>query len=328
MKAASIIAALAGVAVMTALVLVFGAGAVARSLLAVGWDGFAAVCSIQLVLITTMGVAWRGLVVRAPVGAFVWARLVRDAGSEVLPLSPIGGCILGARAVAQAGVPVPIAAASTIVDLTLEFLAKLAYTALGLVCLVRLWPGSPFALPLTAGLAVACLAAAMFILIQRRGSGAVDRLAGFIGRGWAERTAAGAAALRVALDDIHRHRARLQVGFALHLACWITLATQAWLALRLAHRALPFGQVLVIESLLYAVRTMAFAIPNAVGVQEGAYVLIGTAFGLTPEMALALSLLKRARDLTIGLPVLGIWQIAEGGRLWRRRRRKRPAKSI
>jgi putative membrane protein len=327
LKAASIVAALAGVAVMTALVLVFGAAAVMRSLIAVGWRGFAAVCLIQLALIAIMGVAWCGLVARAPVRTFVWARLVRDAGSEVLPLSPVGGCILGARAVALAGVPVPLAAASTIVDLTLEFLAKLAYTALGLVCLVHLWPGSPFALPLTAGLAVACLAAAMFILVQRRGSGMVDRLAGMIGRGWAERTAAGAAALRDAFDDIHRRQARLRVGFILHLACWITLASQAWLALRLADRGLPFIQVLVIESLLYAIRTMAFAIPNAAGVQEGAYILIGTAFGLTPEMALALSFLKRARDLMIGLPVLGIWQIAEGGRLWRRRRRP-PTKSI
>jgi hypothetical protein len=35
-------------------------------------------------------------------------------------------------------------------------------------------------------------------------------------------------------------------------------------------------------------------------------------------MALALSLLKRARDLAIGLPVLGAWQAIEGGRVWRR----------
>jgi glycosyltransferase 2 family protein len=324
LKAVPIIAALAGVAAMTGLVLVFGAAAVTRSLLAVGWGGFAAVCLIQLALIATMAMAWRGLVARAPLRAFVWARLVRDAGSEVLPLSPVGGCILGARAVALAGVPVSMAAASTIVDLTLEFLAKLAYTAVGLVWLVHLRPGSPFALPLTAGLAVACLAAAAFILVQRRGSGPVDRLAAFIGRGWAERAAAGAAALRTALGEIHRRPARLQIGFMLHLACWLSLASQAWLALRLAHRGLPFGQVLVIESLLYAIRTFAFAIPNAAGVQEAAYIVIGTAFGLTPEMALALSLLKRARDLTIGLPVLGIWQIREGGRLWRRRRRAAP----
>jgi hypothetical protein len=76
--------------------------------------------------------------------------------------------------------------------------------------------------------------------------------------------------------------------------------------------------VVVIESMLYAVRTVAFAIPNAVGIQEGAYVLIGASFGLTPEMALAISLVKRARDLVIGLPALGVWQAVEGGLLWRR----------
>jgi hypothetical protein len=36
-------------------------------------------------------------------------------------------------------------------------------------------------------------------------------------------------------------------------------------------------------------------------------------------MALALSLLKRARDIAIGVPTIGIWQAIEGGRLWRRR---------
>jgi glycosyltransferase 2 family protein len=323
MKALPIVAAVAGMAVMTALVVAFGAGAVTRSLISVGWDGFAAVCLIQFTLIATMGIAWRGLVAGAPIWAFLWARLVRDAGSEVLPLSPVGGCVLGARAVALAGVPAATAAASTIVDLTLEFFAKLAYTALGLIWLVHLRPGSPFALPLTAGLAAASLVAVGFILIQQRGSGPLDRLAGLLGRGWAERVAAGAAALRAALADIYRRKAGLWGGFLLHLACWIAGASEAWVALRFADRALPFGEVLVIESLLYAIRTLAFAIPNAVGVQEGAYILVGTAFGLTPEMALALSLLKRARDLVIGLPVLGIWQIVETGRLWRRRRVKR-----
>jgi hypothetical protein len=37
---------------------------------------------------------------------------------------------------------------------------------------------------------------------------------------------------------------------------------------------------------------------------EGAYALLGPLFGLPVEAALALSLLKRARDITIGVPVL------------------------
>jgi hypothetical protein len=88
--------------------------------------------------------------------------------------------------------------------------------------------------------------------------------------------------------------------------------------LRFSGAPLGFATVLVIESLLYAARSVAFAVPNAVGVQEGAYILLGASFGLTPETALALSLLKRARDLTIGLPALAAWQLLESGRLWRR----------
>jgi hypothetical protein len=53
-------------------------------------------------------------------------------------------------------------------------------------------------------------------------------------------------------------------------------------------------------------------------VQEGAYILLGAGFGVTPETALALSLLKRGRDLVIGLPALVAWQLAEGRHFWRR----------
>jgi glycosyltransferase 2 family protein len=264
-----------------------------------------------------MGIAWRALVPGTPSWAFIWGRLIRDAGSEVLPLSQMGGTVLGVRAVTLAGIPGLAATASTIVDLTLEFFAKLAYTAVGLVLLVHLRPDLPLALPITAGMAVAALIAIAFVVVQRHGFDLFDRFARALGRGWADRTAAGAASVHAELRRTYRRRTGLWKGFFLHLACWVASALEVWIALRLAGMPLDFAAVLVIESLLYAIRTIAFAIPNAVGVQEGAYILLGGAFGLTPEMALALSLLKRARDLAIGLPALGSWQAIEGGRLWR-----------
>src|SRR5712691_5155826 len=97
MKAVPILVAIAGVAAMAALVGYFGAGAVMRSLLAVGGVGFAAVCAIHLALIAVMGLAWRALLPGAPSGKVMWARLVRDSGSEALPLSQVGGYVLGAR---------------------------------------------------------------------------------------------------------------------------------------------------------------------------------------------------------------------------------------
>src|SRR6266571_835052 len=140
MKALPILAATIGVAAIAALVGYFGAGAVMRSLLAVGGIGFAAICAIHLVLMAVMGFAWRALLPRSPMWTALWGRLVRDSGSELLPFSQVGGYVLGARALALAGVPGTLAAASTIVDVTLEFVAQLAYTALGLAWLVRLQP--------------------------------------------------------------------------------------------------------------------------------------------------------------------------------------------
>ncbi|MGH7031651.1 MAG: lysylphosphatidylglycerol synthase domain-containing protein [Stellaceae bacterium] len=318
MKPVSILAAAIGLALGGALVVHFGAAAIFRSLLAMGWAGFAAICLIQAALIAVMGIAWWALLPETRPWPAMWARLVRDSASEVLPLSQVGGYVAGARAIVIAGVSGSAAAASTIVDVTLEFLAQIAYTAIALSWLLHLEPRARVAAPVAIGLAVAASLAAGFLFVQRRGFGLLDRFAGALGHGWAERTAAGAAALHAAIAEIYARPAGLGAGFALHLICWVASAAEIWLALRLIGAPLDFGAVLVIESLVYAIRSLAFAVPNAVGVQEGAYVLLGASFGLTPETALALSLLKRARDLAIGLPALAAWQLVEGGRLWRR----------
>ena len=70
-------------------------------------------------------------------------------------------------------------------------------------------------------------------------------------------------------------------------------------------------KVLSLEGVIFALRSMAFVIPGAIGVQEAAYLLVAPLFGLAPEAALALSLAKRARDLVIGALALLVWQINE-----------------
>ena len=80
MKLIPVIAAIIGLAVIGALVGYLGAGAVLRSLRAIGWAGFSAICVIHLVVISIEGIAWRLLVPGARVWAFIWGRLIRDAG--------------------------------------------------------------------------------------------------------------------------------------------------------------------------------------------------------------------------------------------------------
>ena len=328
MKLLPILLIAAGIAAMAALVLHFGAEAVGAALLAVGLGGFAAVVAIHTALIALMGLAWGALLPSARAWVTVWGRFVRDAGSEVLPLSQVGGYVLGTRAAALAGVPASQGAASTIVDVTLEFVGQLAYVALGLVWLLHLHTAAIAPQFVVLGLAVASCLAVAFVVVQRRGMRYVDRIARILGQGWAEKTAAGAAALHQALEAIYRRHGGIWTSLALHLACWIASASEVWVALWFAGQPLPFGDAMVIESLVYAIRTTAFIVPNSVGVQEGAYILLGGAFGLSPDMALALSFLKRARDLTIGLPVIALWQAIEGGRIMRRVSAKTAAEPV
>ncbi len=75
------------------------------------------------------------------------------------------------------------------------------------------------------------------------------------------------------------------------------------------------SMILVMESLVYLARSMAFFVPGALGVMEGGYVLLGPIFGLPADIALSLALIKRGRDLAIGVLAIAVWQILEGKRL-------------
>src|ERR1700757_1667587 len=86
-RLASAVAVIAGVVLIGILVAYYGADAVLHSLLAVGWAGFGAICVIHVGLIAVMGVAWWALLPGARLWIFIWGRLIRDAGSEVLPLA-------------------------------------------------------------------------------------------------------------------------------------------------------------------------------------------------------------------------------------------------
>ena len=79
-----------------------------------------------------------------------------------------------------------------------------------------------------------------------------------------------------------------------------------------------FREALILESLTMAVRVVGFVIPGALGVQEGGFLLVGGLLGLSPEICLALSLVKRARDLLLGVPALAGWHFLEGRRMWHR----------
>jgi putative membrane protein len=286
-----------------------GLPAIGAALGAVGWTGMLAIVAVHLVATALMGLAWWNQRQLGRPAIFVWGRLVRDAGSEVLPLTQLGGCLLAAQVLIQEGIAAATATASILVDAIVEFLAQLAYVALGLVLIQQLSPQAPAMPALWAMLGIAILIAGAGAALRRGVRLDMPRFAGRIAGRWLSAAERLAATVRSEIDEIHRARHRLSLSFLLHLAAWLVSGVEAWLALRFMGAPLGLAAVLAIESLVYGTRSLAFLVPNAIGVQEGAYVILGTALGLTPELALGLSLLKRARDLALGLPTLAIWHL-------------------
>lgn len=319
MRAAALVGLLLGLLLTVLLVVHFGAPAVGAALRTAGFAGLAIIAVVHLVAVAVTGLAWSALANHGERRwVFLWGRLMRDAGMDVLPLSPIGGYVLGGRALVLHGVGGAVAAASTVVDVTTEMVGQIAYTALGLGLLLWLRPSTTLAVPVALGIAVAVFTAIAFVAFQRRGAGFFDRVALRMARDWLSSVAAGAEAVQAEIHAIHRRPRGLWSSFLLHLFAWLWTGAESWLALRLMGATLEISAVLAIESLVYAIRSAAFVVPNAIGVQEGAYVMLGATFGLPPDFALGLSLLKRGRDLVIGVAPLLVWQIFESKRFWRR----------
>jgi len=160
------------------------------------------------------------------------------------------------------------------------------------------------------------LVTAGFLLAQRWGlfrllERFLERIAGWLG--WAEMGTF--ANLHDIVLSLYRDRRALLAAHGWHLASWMIGASEVWLTLHLLGAEVSIGAALAIESLGQAVRSAAFLVPGAFGVQEGGFMVIGMAFGLGPEAALAVSLVKRIRELALGAPALLAWQFVEGRRL-------------
>jgi putative membrane protein len=263
-----------------------------------------------------LGLAWFVVSPGEPTrtfGVFMWGRLMREAASDVLPFSQLGGFLIATRAMTLSGVGGARAVGSGVVDLTVEIVSQMIYTLIGIWLVTTRFGGAgstKLVYSVLVGLVIVALLVVVFVFAQRRGLAPIERLAARI----APNAAAHSAEINRVIETAYGQPLRLSASLATHVGCWVASAAGTWLILLLMNRPLPFASVIAIESLLFAIKNAAFVVPTGLGVQEGAYALLGPLFGLPAEAALALSLLKRGRDIAIGIPVLLTWQAMEGRR--------------
>jgi putative membrane protein len=248
----------------------------------------------------------------------MWARWIGEGVNTLMPSLQVGGALVKTRLMVLYGIPGRVAGASVVVDLTLSVLTQLLFTLVGVGLLLAHYGDSGIARGAGAGVGAGLVLVVGFCVFQHRGLfralvGLVSRFAK--GRDWVA-AVGGATALDDAIRALYRRRWTLTINASGQFLAWVLGAAEIWLALYFMGHPVTVADALLLESLILAVRSAAFFVPGALGVQEGAFVLLGAAIGLGPEVALGLSLIKRLRELVIGVPGLLAWQVTEGRQLF------------
>lgn len=315
--------ALFALLIAAALIAHYGTDAVGGAVTSVGWRGLAMLCAAHCAALVFRGLAWHQALappVEAGRRVCVWACCVRDGMNNVVGIIPASGEFAAARELALFGARPVVAAASAIVDLTAELVSQILFTCAGIGVLFARGSTANVTLWLAGGVGVSAALILTLLLAQRRGLlNLLETLPKRLGleEKWA--AFSGDQKLHDAVERIYAEPWRLPASIAFHLLGWVCVAFEAWLALGFMGRPVSFADALALESLVYAARSAAFFVPWAAGVQEGGYVFAGALLGIPPAEALAVSVLKRAREWSLGAPSLLAWQLVESRRMARQK---------
>lgn len=310
---------LAGVLAMLALVLHQGAANVVQGIATTGW-WLLLITAFHLVPMTADTLAWHYLLPAASRPAFpqlLWMRWIGESVNSLLPAAQIGGDLLRGRLVAQRAVPNAQAAASIVIDLTLSVLTLALASILGVLLAVRRSEQS--LVPLLIVLVLAALGCCVVLVLQHRGMfHGVTRLLGrIVNHELWDRVAGSAFALDAAIVAIYARPRLIATSMIWQVLAWVLGAGEIWLAFASLGHPVRVLDAIMIECLIQAVRGAAFPVPGAVGIQEGSMILLGVLAGVPADIALSVSLIKRVRELLLGVPGLIVWQLAEGRRWFR-----------
>ena len=314
--------ALAGAALFVGLLIREGAPQVGKAIATAGWAILAVIGYHLCVPVFLDALAWWVLfpkIDRPLLRKIFWMRWIGESVSTLVPSAAVGGDIVRARLAAIHGAPVPVAAGTVLVDLTLGVFTQAAFTLLGVVLLVEATGQRNFVGPTIIGILVGVAAVGGFYFVQRLGMfGFLARMIGKLANSpeWQSLVQSGETFDQTVRALYARRRAL--IGCCVWTILSLILNSgEIWIALHALNLNASVINAVILQSTILTVRNVGFAVPSGLGVQEGGYVLIGSLLGIDGPSALALSLIARVRELALGIPGLVTWQVIEGRRLLR-----------
>lgn len=328
MKRSALFALAVGLVLLLALVLRHGPSGILAALAVAGWSMlWVAAYHLLPLFMDTLGWAMTMPRGRGPgLSTLLPARWVAESFNTLLPVAQVGGHVARARMAAGRGGPdkalSPAESGATVtVDVTLGLVTQFAFALAGVLATLPYLGASGDRLRLLGGAGLGIVLLAGFVLAQRAGmftaaaqilqsAAPGRRLSALLGE---------AKAMDRHIRAIYAARGRLVLATGLRLLGWLSKSGESWLALHFLGVPATFGDALALEALSTAATSAAFMVPGGLGVREGSILLLGRMLGITPEVALALALIKRAREIILGAPGLAVWLWIEA-RDWQGRR--------
>jgi putative membrane protein len=316
LRVGAAVGGLVGAGLLAWLLLSFGVVQILQVLVRVGWLGMAVIVLLHLVQMLFSALGWQVIAAggesRPRLRTYLLFRWVREAVNNLLPLAQIGGELVAVRLLRRRGVPLAAAIGGTIADLLMEMATQVVFTVTGAILLIRLVGHSEIIDVFIEGLLLAASIVLAAFAALRLGLAAIIEKAviGFgSSLGWPATAQIGG--LHMSLLSSFRAPGRVALSALWHLLSWFLGGAEVCLVLHFFGQDIGLVYGLVIESLGQAAKSAGFAIPGAVGVQEGGYVVVGRLLGIPPEIAIALSLIKRLREILLGVPGLFLWHRSE-----------------
>ena len=261
-------------------------------------------------------IGWRAVMPgkkRPSIAFLLYVMWLRSSVNNLMPVARIGGEFLAVRLMIKHGMRKTSAIGSTVVELTMSVLAVFLFDVVGIALFTHKIADRSIAVQLFMGLLLSIPPILAMILVQRAGFfGLLSKLFKAMFRDRFKKFAGSTAALDRAVHTVYRRKARVLVCGFWQLLAWISGVGEIWLALYFLNHPLPLLEAFMMEALIQATASASFVVPGALGVQEAAFLLFGHLLGLSPEIAVALAVIRRCRDLVLYVPGLLLWQVQEG----------------
>jgi uncharacterized protein (TIRG00374 family) len=242
-------------------------------------------------------IAWRLVLVPAPLSLrrLFSIRLVGEAlnlGAASVGGEPVKVYLLKGR------VPLAEASAAQIVDKTGITVGQVLFLVVGIViAILRFDLSADVVWAVLALLAVQIIVVSAFVAAQCVGLGdRTLRLLDRLGMAADRVRASGYARFERMLAAAYRERRGAVLACVLvHLLAWLVGSLEVYLVLRWLDVRASFAAALAIDAFGAGIKFMAFAIPGALGVLEGGYMVLFSAFGFDGGLGLSFTLVRRLR---------------------------------